>query len=514
MVKNLSDLLEESTPQEIDRLIGSEKREAFGFDLAKVKAGVYRKTGVAATAPKTAKKGRLWPKWGLFAACFVLLAVCGTAVVAEAKEYTAAIAFFQEYELSTDGLSRTDIKKVYRDITTGKFTYEKTSGVIITSVSGYDIFQEDPTPEDLENLWNYRNGDGYNMVTNHTANGISYSYESVYTMDPALGFDVLDKTIFTKRIDGKTVWSTDLYNIVIPEYAVFEDYVVIYGQTDIWSSDQKCYGRVLLLDTDGNILWNKTPDNGFQREFYEQAVCDRTGIALFGRGNLQTLCYTKLDYSGKLLQYTQTKIGSYTIKNAARLGEGYILLLSSYDVGEEKDEYIAKIDPDGSLSDSFTYSSDEQDYYITDMLEYNGNVYLSTYTVPKLNKGEGTAGGRYDIAGVLNQLFTEDGIYEIENAALTEMMRAHFTAALFVCNTQTGVPDTFYAIDGSLGADLYVNDDGNLVWNVESITDAYFSPFTSSFTIGGTCYIYRYCFDENGLLLSQEKTDEIVAFRR
>ena len=55
---------------------------------------------------------------------------------------------------------------------------------------------------------------------------------------------------------------------------------------------------------------------------------------------------------------------------------------------------------------------------------------------------------------------------------------------------------------------------GNLLWDVESITSTFFSPATSSFTIGGTSYVFRYTFDTSGMLISQEKTGEVVNYRR
>ena len=72
----------------------------------------------------------------------------------------------------------------------------------------------------------------------------------------------------------------------------------------------------------------------------------------------------------------------------------------------------------------------------------------------------------------------------------------------------------FYSVKGSLGGKLSVSDTGNLLWNVESITSTFFSPATSSFTIGGTSYVFRYTFDTSGLLMSQEKTEEVVNFRK
>lgn len=85
---------------------------------------------------------------------------------------------------------------------------------------------------------------------------------------------------------------------------------------------------------------------------------------------------------------------------------------------------------------------------------------------------------------------------------------------LLVCEPNAGKPQEYYSVNGSLGGKLSVSDTGNLLWDVESITSTFFSPATSSFTIGGTSYVFRYTFDTSGMLISQEKTGEVVNYRR
>ena len=78
---------------------------------------------------------RSYRRWGTLAACLVLMAgVAFGALAAEAKEYTAAAAFFADNGLSMEGLSRADVKAVYRDINTERFTYDKTAEVIQRAV--------------------------------------------------------------------------------------------------------------------------------------------------------------------------------------------------------------------------------------------------------------------------------------------------------------------------------------------------------------------------------------------
>ena len=56
-------------------------------------------------------------------ACLALLLFAGiVGVTAEALEYREAAVFFSENDLLMDGLTRAEIKAIYRDITTKSFT--------------------------------------------------------------------------------------------------------------------------------------------------------------------------------------------------------------------------------------------------------------------------------------------------------------------------------------------------------------------------------------------------------
>ena len=87
-------------------------------------------------APNREKKDKIkWIKPLAFAASFVFLvsaALGGYAITAEAAEYREAVEFFEEHELSTEGLSREEIKKVYLDIKLQTFSYDKTLTAMLT----------------------------------------------------------------------------------------------------------------------------------------------------------------------------------------------------------------------------------------------------------------------------------------------------------------------------------------------------------------------------------------------
>ena len=89
---------------------------------------------IEAMTYKKSKKS-VYLKWGTMAACIaLLLGVCigSFAFVAEAKEYKAAVQFFNDYNMSTEALTRSEIKAVYRDIITKSFNYSKTVYIPIT----------------------------------------------------------------------------------------------------------------------------------------------------------------------------------------------------------------------------------------------------------------------------------------------------------------------------------------------------------------------------------------------
>ena len=103
---------------------------------------------------------------------------------------------------------------------------------------------------------------------------------------------------------------------------------------------------------------------------------------------------------------------------------------------------------------------------------------------------------------------------DISAEELTPIVRANYTALLLICDPEGGSPKTFYSVKGSLGGDLSVNTSEQLEWNVESITTTFFSPATSSFSIGGNCTVFRYTFDAEGNLTEQADTGNTVPYRR
>ena len=151
--------------------------------------------------PTALRRPLTYRKWPAVAACLVLIvSLTGGILVAEAKEYNAAVDFFEENGLSTEGLSRSDVKAVYRDITSQHFTYDKTAEVIERAVPGLEISQREPTPEELAALWDR------NVWRNtRSETGFSYRMDVREKLDESLGFDVLDRSVLECYREGNPI---------------------------------------------------------------------------------------------------------------------------------------------------------------------------------------------------------------------------------------------------------------------------------------------------------------------
>ena len=473
--------------------------EATAFSAAQGEATPQR----AAAARQTRRFG-----WRAVAACVVLLAVIGSAAfafAAEAREYNAAVAFFRENGLSAEGLSRAEVKAVYRDITQNSFTYGKTAEVLRHAVSGWEIEQDEPTPEELAALWDK------NVWMNKVAkSGVSYRTASLYAYDEKRGFDVFEKSILECYEDAQLLWSAEFTDFYIEGYARINEGTAVWGSNAGFSfSDTSC-GWIALIDAAGNVTWQRCLSHGFTNEYVASVLNNGDGtLAVISRGDLKYLCLSCYSADGKELSFRKTEVGNFGIRNAARLGDGYIVQLWNQFTGDTA--LLYKMDREGVLTDNFSYEEENRDYYITGMVEFEGQVYLSAYAVPK----QQDEGGRHEIANVLDYVFSKGaGGAEITGEELTPIVRENYTAILLLCDPEGGAPKTFYSVKGSLGGKLSVDEAGMLQWDVESITTTFFSPATSSFTIGGNCKVFRYTFNTAGELTGQKDTGESVPYRR
>ena len=449
--------------------------------------------------------------WIAAAAILVLVMAGGAvfgAVSAEAKEYEKAAAFFEENGLSSEGLSRAEIRAVYRDITTKHFTNEKTAEVLRKSVPGFEIGQEEPTPEEMAAAWD-------RLVWKRTVSrrGYSYEVEVVNRKSDLWETDMLDKTILTCYLEGSRLWTVELPNVYVDGYFHIEGGTVVWGTWPVFSTGAS-HAWISFVDDSGEKTWRTTSlTNDSQR--YEHIVCavdngDGT-IEVISHYDYKYIGLNRFDTSGKLLSVHTLETDNYGVRNAVRTRSGYLLSLSKWDM--EETNLLCEVDEKGKELDRYSITADDRDYFITDMAEFGGRTYLSCYGVPK----QSNEYGRREIRDILEKLWARQntqGEWNIPSEELTPMLRENYTAVLFRCDPDGGSPENFYSVKGSLGGKLYVNGAGYLEWDTESITSSFYSPVTSSFTLGGVCKVFQYDFDSEGSLVHQEDTGETVPYRR
>ncbi len=469
----------------------------------------------AAPAEKKPSVKPMWLKWGGMAACIALVLLVGFgsfAIVAEAKEYETAVKFFDYYDMSTEGLTRTEIKAVYRDITTKSFSYSKTAEVIQSSIStdtvgGYEIIQDNPTPEDVEALWNNKNcTSGVVRVEGDQPEFVNYKYRSEYKKDNELGFEVFSKSYIEKYKGESLLWSVAVEEFKVNGCAYVSDGVLAYGRTDILPNTQDA-SWLIKIDTDGNVEWKQMLINELGFDEYVTSVSQNSNGSYAVFSKIGSDVYrSNFSQDGERTEMVKTGLGGYRVVNTVPFNDGYLVHVRSFQASES--EKILIVSADGTVAESFSYDGEDAGYHITDVIAYNGDIYLSAYAIPK---SDGTSAN--EVGPIIKHLYDND-LSDISDEELTPIVRDYYTAMLLVCDPSTGVPKEFYSVKGSLGGELSVNENGELLWDVESITTTTFSPFTSSFAIGGTCHVYEYTFNELGTLISEEKTGETVHFAR
>lgn len=450
-------------------------------------------------------------RWAAVACCVLLvllISLGGYACAAEVAEYKDATQFFAIYGLSTEGLTRGEIKAVYRDITSSTFTYSKTAEVLektlcVNMVPGFELIQGNPTPEEIERVWDEAFYNGTYWVSDPKTAGISYKSNMPEDPNGSLPLNYMEK-----YDGGSLVWSVPVDEFWITGYTVVSDGVIAYGQPDPGLNSRQECGWFTKIDKDGNRLWTRRLQDSFEIVSADAVLENDDGsYAVISRGDLKYLCFYRYSRDGELLNSQRTEIGNYGIWDAARLGEGYLVQLGNYMSNEFA--RLGRLDARGNLLEVYTYTGEETMYYITDMMEYGEDVYLSAYAVP-IPKSQGS---RAEISDILNQIF-ENEEFHISPEKLTPMMQEHYTAVLLKCEENTVTPQKFYQVKGALGGQLSVDEEGRLNWAVETITETSFSPATSAFSIRGTCHIYRYTFDAAGKLLHSTKTGERTPFYR
>ncbi len=435
--------------------------------------------------------------WGL-AAAIVLLAALGAggfAYAAEAREFGEAKAFFEEHDISTDGLTRAEIKAVYRDITTESFTYGKTAEVIshnleTNSIPGWEILHEDPTAEDVRDAWADMEKHYLAQINfpvdwedeKHTENGVEYLRHKLGRIDKCVGRDV--KWSYTSD-KMRFYFGYELRDGSLGTGVVAED-------VPINKVDQRRFTPALTrFGSDGEPLWFVTWDNGAPEEQISSVFEEEDGsLTVFSskrdyENNDFALCVSRITADGKYLGSVANPTGNAWVCDMLGFEDGYLAIL--YD-NESMEQRVVKVDREGKLAGEFAYSENGNDYRIKGVTAFGGRIYISA---------------EYEDGEIVDSLYTGEP-RRMGAEEFTPIAKRIFTAVMLVCDKDGGKPKEFYRVNGAMAGDLEI-DEGRLNWRVYSITSAEFNPLMGSRSSDIDANIRNYVFSEDGALI--ENTD-------
>ena len=435
-----------------------------------------------------------------------------------------------EQALSDAGLTKNEIKEVYRDFYSQSFTNDLTTDVLLNSrpdvIRGYEI-----------------SGDASEWDATLPETSISdyktplyYEYEVLYTpiedtLNPQTQTykERFDKSIFTKYRNGEKVWEVSFTDFSINGYygdpESETEPILVYGTVPYTADIDDSVATLLALDADGNLLWKVIQNNATGYDRIDKILSHPDGShTAFGRCGYtgdnfdNALTVNKYDKNGTQLFANTIDIRDHVIQNVALTGSGYLVHLSSYVTIEYS--RILMLDSEGNLLRDFRYESEENDFFISDLCEYNGTVYISGYSTPKAPEEYRNYMMR-DLYAIVDNIHSFDNRDKYVNNSFTKeellsMFRDQFTAVLLVCGPDAGTPQEFYSVAGSLGDEVYVTGD-SVCWFTNDIIDSSYSATVEVDSMGWVtttnpkyavlCRFYANIFNADGTFKEQKKLD-------
>lgn len=449
-----------------------------------------------------------------------LVGVSGYTIAEEAREYREAVEFFDEYRLSTEGLTRSEIKAIYKDISGKTYSYEKTVEILNSfHVEMYSTSLESIDRASLESCWNDRNSH-LNDTSNEEIGKIRYDIDHDWTpYENEQGHQYYKANVI--KYEGNTeLWRyTISFDFMEHNTVVTDSGVIVYGGKDIYSSNSG-YACALMISDSGELLWEYF--DAAPCSYYTAAVMDGDEIVLFGSGGssgdaeapvFHTL-FTVLDMNGEIVRrrYTESDIFSYC-DAAVKVGDVYLIKQHA----QNNEIELLSISKDGEKVNKFTYSDNGITYLIQDIYCYDNKVYLSA-----LKPNFESESFNDELNKFLEERYKEhkpnSSGYEFDpysavgesDEELSELYAKAYTAVLLVCDNNVDITKA-YSVENARAGKLGIDDNGHLTWQVLRIDDmAWASPYISCCRWYISATEFSFVFSEEGKLI---ETHEIGAFR-
>ena len=477
----IDDALDGLNEQELDALL--KNTDCAGKSSASVriarsaakKAGIGEKKGFGIS-----KRG-----WLAIAACAVLvigMAFGGYALAAEAKEYNAALAYCEANGISTEGLSRAEIKEVYRSIRSGIGTGDDQNGENET-VGGWEILTDgDPRTEDFNSV----------MIAEILRSSAEQEYVCGISSDGS--------GVIRKEKDGEKLWEYKTSEVSACSAAV-----PVKGGTAVFAlriveSDEGTVSlpAVFKLNDNGELLWmTKWADDQAYSDMIEYDSDTLVpepdgGVTVFSvkRDYARrefAVCVTRFGADGEIVFDAENPVGNCFVFGAYKIGEGYMARVGLTPVltdGFTVQEYcVMRFTGDGHISDAYRFSEDGMEIQVSDMILFGGKLYVSA-TVTDV--------------GMLNEGSDQEDM---------------ITAMLFVCDPDTGALREFYQVKNAEGSRLEASRN-ELKWSVNRITSLSVTEGEGVLSLNGAAAVWSYRFDTDCRFIDSAETGESVIIKK
>ena len=437
-----------------------------------------------------------------FASLFVACSMLTIGVLAiENREYKEAVIFFEENGLSTEGYSRSEIRKICKDISTNSFTYHLSFEAMCNAM---EIDRGDLSEEEIKSLWEKKQkhendveselqNQGVLLSGDVSNDGVSFVFKvdvaNAGTMDEVY-------TILEKYCDGKLEWTKKMEGISVAKVVHNRDLIIVAGTMP------KKIGQkgIMCMSQSGDELWSSSVEG------YADIIIGDNEISVIGNsfGQEDTLYIAKFNLNGRALSFVSNsfdklgfehieynkntyRVPGYSIKNALKVEDKYYLVLennissgksdttvsSSMENLARREMSIARVSSDGRFEVMYRLNESMKSHRITDIAFKDGELYLCGYYMPSIN-------GPLNNGLLIDKTEELDNIEEklltskekITNEKLVELLCEEYTGFVMRCDMFLGeVKETKY-INGARDSKFLLNFNGELILNCKYIADA------------------------------------------
>lgn len=431
-------------------------------------------------------------------------------ITAEAREYKEAISFFNEYQLPADGLTRSEIKSVYKDITMKTYSFEKTKEIINSfsvSMNSTDLGQSQKSYDEMWNEYSRSLENQTNSAQNHQGVWYDVEYIDLTSQEKDSENDTSEQDtkseeqnqhfsqeVIVKYQDGAQLWRYsapyDMYIDINDNVIICDDGVIVYGSKENTGTNTG-FATVFMISNSGELLWEYS-DTDSATDF-EAAAILQNEIALFGHQNNYIGhkyhnydLFTVVDRDGKRLEYSLTEsVQNGLYDTAVKIGNDY--LVKQYcrdddDYGKGPHTELISISSEGKLNDKFTYSDKGITYEIQDMIFHNGKVYLSAL-LPEITD-QSFDKQFYELSEeYFNTCDTADSDSQSDNnrmpddyyKRLKDLFAEQYSAVLLICD-DSSVVTKVHSVKNARAGTLGLDEKGRLTWQIYRIDSVKNSP--------------------------------------